>query len=149
MRLAVAANGRAPTSEILALAGTCDSLPVSEMWITEDYYERGAFAVAGAVLAVTKRLSVGIGVVNPWTRHPVLTAMETAALAEMVVVIPAALVVEADPELFLVLRQAHFQRLAGDLRAVDPLAVGLEQQGECVVGLGRQGQVLRMDGQAL
>src|SRR3981081_3139858 len=83
MRLAVAANGRAPTSEILALAGTCDSLPVSEMWITEDYYERGAFAVAGAVLAVTKRLSVGIGVVNPWTRHPVLTAMETAALAEI------------------------------------------------------------------
>ena len=83
MRLAAAANGRAPTGEILALAVACDSLPVSEMWITEDYYERGAFAVAGAVLAVTKRLSVGIGVVNPWTRHPVLTAMETAALAEI------------------------------------------------------------------
>jgi 5,10-methylenetetrahydromethanopterin reductase len=83
MRLAVAANGHAPAGETLALARACDALPVSEMWITEDYYERGAFSVAGAVLAVTTRLAVGIGVVNPWTRHPVLTAMETAALAEI------------------------------------------------------------------
>jgi 5,10-methylenetetrahydromethanopterin reductase len=83
MRLAVAANGRAPTSEVLALARACDSLPVAEMWITEDYFERGAFAVAGAALAVTQRLRVGLGVVNPWTRHPVLTAMEAAALAEI------------------------------------------------------------------
>jgi 5,10-methylenetetrahydromethanopterin reductase len=83
MRLAVAANGRAPIDEVLDLARTCDSLPVSEIWLTEDYFERGAFAVAGAALAVTQRVRVGIGVVNPWTRHPVLTAMETAALAEI------------------------------------------------------------------
>ncbi|HXP56232.1 MAG TPA: LLM class flavin-dependent oxidoreductase [Streptosporangiaceae bacterium] len=83
MRLSVAANGRAPAGEVLALARACDSLPVAEMWITEDYFERGAFAVAGAVLAATQRVRVGIGVVNPWTRHPVLTAMEAAALAEI------------------------------------------------------------------
>lgn len=83
MRLSVAANGHAPTGEVLALAHACDALTVGELWITEDYCERGAFAVAGAVLAVTSRLTVGIGVVNPWTRHPVLTAMETAALAEI------------------------------------------------------------------
>jgi len=83
MRLAVAANGRAPAAEVLALARACDALPVADMWLTEDYFERGAFAVAGAVLAVTQRIRVGIGVVNPWTRHPVLTAMETAALAEI------------------------------------------------------------------
>jgi 5,10-methylenetetrahydromethanopterin reductase len=83
MRLAVAASGASPSTDVLELARACDGLAVDELWLTEDYYERGAFALAGAVLASTSRLSVGIGVVNPWTRHPVLIAMEAAALAEI------------------------------------------------------------------
>lgn len=55
----------------------------AEVWLTEDYCERGAFAVAGAVAAATERVRVGLGVVNPWTRHPLLTAMEFAALDEL------------------------------------------------------------------
>ena len=51
--------------------------------MTEDYCERGAFALAGALAAATSRMTIGIGVVNPWTRHSMLTAMETAALAEL------------------------------------------------------------------
>lgn len=50
-------------------------------WIIEDYFHPGAFALAGAVAAATDRLTVGLGVVNPYTRHPALLAMETAALA--------------------------------------------------------------------
>lgn len=83
MRLAVAASGKQPTRSVLALARICEDQGIDELWLTEDYFERGAFAVAGAVLATTSRITVGIGVVNPWTRHPVLTAMETAALAEI------------------------------------------------------------------
>ena len=33
---------------------------------------RGAFALAGAVAAVTERTIVGLGVVNPYTQHPTL-----------------------------------------------------------------------------
>ena len=56
---------------------------VADVWLTEDYFERGAFALAGAVAARTSRVRVGIGVVNPWTRHPALIAMEFATLDEI------------------------------------------------------------------
>src|SRR6185503_9287560 len=47
----------------------------------EDYFHPGACALAGAAAAVTDRIVIGLGVVNPYTRHPALVAMETAALA--------------------------------------------------------------------
>jgi 5,10-methylenetetrahydromethanopterin reductase len=53
------------------------------LWIIEDYFHPGAFALAGAVAAATSEIGIGLGVVNPYTRHPALLAMETAALAGM------------------------------------------------------------------
>ena len=49
-------------------------------WISEDYFNGGAMATAGALAAVTSRIELGVGVVNPYTRTPVLTAMEAAAV---------------------------------------------------------------------
>src|ERR687897_833118 len=40
-----------------------------------------AFSAARAAATITKRIVIGLGVVNPYTRHPALVAMETAALA--------------------------------------------------------------------
>jgi 5,10-methylenetetrahydromethanopterin reductase len=54
---------------------------LGSLWIIEDYFHPGAFALAGAAAAVTERIGIGLGVVNPYTRHPALLAMETAALA--------------------------------------------------------------------
>ncbi len=51
------------------------------VWIIEDYFHPGAFALAGAAAVATERIGIGLGVVNPYTRHPALLAMETAALA--------------------------------------------------------------------
>jgi 5,10-methylenetetrahydromethanopterin reductase len=83
VKLALALSGKRDTSDAVAMARMAETLGFAEIWITEDYCERGAFAVAGAVLASTSDVTVGIGVVNPWTRHSVVTAMETAALAEL------------------------------------------------------------------
>ncbi len=47
----------------------------------EDYFQTSAFALAGAAAAVTARIGLGLAVVNPYTRHPALLAMETATLA--------------------------------------------------------------------
>ncbi|UOY02871.1 LLM class flavin-dependent oxidoreductase [Blastococcus sp. PRF04-17] len=67
----------------MAIAVEAEHLGVEEVWVSEDYCERGAFALAGAVAQATSRVRVGLGVVNPWTRHPVLLAMEFAALDEL------------------------------------------------------------------
>src|SRR5262245_6529811 len=54
---------------------------LGSLWISEDHFHPGAYALAAAAAAVTERITIGLGVVNPYTRHPALVAMETSALA--------------------------------------------------------------------
>lgn len=65
----------------VAWARAAEGAGLGSVWIIEDYFHPGAFALAGAAGAVTERIAIGLGVVNPYTRHPALLAMETAALA--------------------------------------------------------------------
>lgn len=83
MRLGIAPSGRRSAADAVTLARLAEEAGLDEVWVSEDYLERGAFAVAGAMAAVTSRASVGIGVINPWTRHVALAAMETHALDEI------------------------------------------------------------------
>jgi 5,10-methylenetetrahydromethanopterin reductase len=83
MRLGYAASADAPAPVAVASARAAEEAGFHEVWLPEDYCERGVFAIAGAVAALTDRIQIGIGVINPWTRHPVLTAMETAGLDEL------------------------------------------------------------------
>jgi 5,10-methylenetetrahydromethanopterin reductase len=70
--------------EMLSLAKCGEEHGFKSFWVGEDYYWRGAFTVAATIAAHTHSIQVGLGVVNPHTRHPVLIAMETAALSEAV-----------------------------------------------------------------
>jgi alkanesulfonate monooxygenase SsuD/methylene tetrahydromethanopterin reductase-like flavin-dependent oxidoreductase (luciferase family) len=54
---------------------------LGSVWFIEDYFQPGAYALAGAAAAVTERVAIGLGVVNPFTRHPAVLAMETGTLA--------------------------------------------------------------------
>lgn len=83
MRIAFAPAGRRDARTAVDLARRAERAGFAEVWLSEDYLERGAFAVAGAVAAATERVTVGLGVINPWTRHVALTAMECAALDEV------------------------------------------------------------------
>lgn len=83
MRTGYAPSGSRSTVESVAVAQAVERAGFDEVWLAEDYFERGAFAVAAALAATTERIGIGIGVVNPWTRHPVLTAMEFAAVDEL------------------------------------------------------------------
>lgn len=83
MKLGVAISGRRSGADVVAAARLAEQRGLAELWITEDYCEHGAFALAGAVAASTQRIRIGIGVVNPWTRHPALTAMEFTGFDEV------------------------------------------------------------------
>ena len=52
-------------------------------WVPEDPFYRGAFTVASAIACGTSKIKIGLGIVNPYLRHPALTAMEFAALDEL------------------------------------------------------------------
>ncbi len=77
----VALLGHEAPRHAVAWARAAERVGLGSLWIVEDYYHPGAYALAGAVAAATERVAIGLGVVNPYTRHPALLAMETAALA--------------------------------------------------------------------
>jgi len=79
--LGVALMGARAPSRSTEWARAAERAGLGSIWIIEDYFHPGAFTLAGAVAAATERITLGLGVVNPYTRHPAVLAMETAALA--------------------------------------------------------------------
>ena len=81
-RLGLALSNEIPVAETVALARRAEELGLSEVWLPESSHGRGLFTVAASVAAATSRVKIGIGIVNPFWRHPSLIAMEAAALDE-------------------------------------------------------------------
>src|SRR3954464_11502214 len=56
---------------------------LESVWFHDSYFERDAVTYATAVASQVAELKVGLGALNPFTRHPVLIAMTVSALDEM------------------------------------------------------------------
>lgn len=50
------------------------------LWVTERYFHEETFSLLGFLAAVTQNIKLGLGVANPYTRHPALLAMASATL---------------------------------------------------------------------
>ena len=81
--LGVALMGHGVPGRGVEWARAAEHAGVGSVWVMEDYFRPGAYALAAAAAAVTVRAAIGIGVVTPFTRHPALLAMETATLASI------------------------------------------------------------------
>jgi 5,10-methylenetetrahydromethanopterin reductase len=81
-RLGLALSNEVPVATTVALARQAEELGISEVWLPESSHGRGVFTVAATVAAATRAIKIGIGVVNPFWRHPSVIAMEAAALDE-------------------------------------------------------------------
>jgi 5,10-methylenetetrahydromethanopterin reductase len=77
----LALAGRHVPGHVVEWSRAAEQAGLGSVWIIEDYFQPGAYALAAAAATATERVAVGLGVVNPYTRHPALIAMETAALA--------------------------------------------------------------------
>jgi 5,10-methylenetetrahydromethanopterin reductase len=65
------------------LASEADELGFDSIWFAENPYERGVLPTIGACAVKTERIKIGVGVFNPFNRHPSLMAMEIGALDEL------------------------------------------------------------------
>ncbi len=83
LRLGLSLSNEAPVRETVALAVEAERLGLDEVWLPESGHGRGVFSVATAVALATRTIRLGIGVVNPFWRHPSVIAMEAAALDEI------------------------------------------------------------------
>ncbi len=81
--LGVAMTGVFPVSEAVELAKVAEASGLGSAWFAEDYFFRGGIPYMAAAAMATKKIRLGLGVVNPYSRHPALIAMEFATLDEM------------------------------------------------------------------
>lgn len=75
-------GGQSPAASV-ELAGAADRAGFRTVWFAENPFGRGVLPAMAACAAATRRVRLGIGVFNPFNRHPTLIAMETAALDEL------------------------------------------------------------------
>lgn len=68
--------------DVGTVAAEAERLGYGELWLAEDYFHLGGIASVASALASTQTIPVGLGVVAAAARHPAVTAMEFATLAE-------------------------------------------------------------------
>jgi 5,10-methylenetetrahydromethanopterin reductase len=69
--------------DCIALAACAEASGFASLWFAENPFNRGVLPAAAACAAATERVGIGIGVLNPYNRHPTLIAMEIGALDQL------------------------------------------------------------------
>jgi 5,10-methylenetetrahydromethanopterin reductase len=82
-RLGLRLHGEMSPRACVDLAKLAERCGFAGLWFAENPFARGALPAAAACAVATRRLAIGIGVVNPYNRHPTLIAMEAGALDEL------------------------------------------------------------------
>jgi 5,10-methylenetetrahydromethanopterin reductase len=73
----------APVRLLVEIAREMEDLGYSTLWANDERLERDVYTVLGVIATHTRRLRLGPGVTNPYSRHPALTAVAVATLDEI------------------------------------------------------------------
>jgi 5,10-methylenetetrahydromethanopterin reductase len=123
-------------------ARLAEKLEFGTCWVPEDYFFRGAFTIASAMACSTSRIRIGLGVVNPFTRHPALIAMEFAALTELA---PARTILGIGAGVSTWIDQMHLDRSAPGLAIREAVQIIRRiMRGEKVTSAGKVFQTDRV-----
>ncbi len=82
-RLGIRLHGGLPPQRCVELAVAAEAHGFGSVWFAENPLERGALPALAACAAATSRIELGIGVWNPFLRHPAQIAMDASALDEL------------------------------------------------------------------
>jgi 1,4-dihydroxy-2-naphthoate octaprenyltransferase len=74
---------RGEVSDVLAWAEEARGRGIDSIWVHDSYFERDAVTYGSALAANVDGIRIGLGALNPFTRHPVVLAMTVSALDEM------------------------------------------------------------------
>jgi 5,10-methylenetetrahydromethanopterin reductase len=82
-RLGIRLHGGLASQRCVELAVAAEAQGFASAWFAENPLERGALPALAAAAAATCRIELGIGVWNPFLRHPAQIAMDAGALDEL------------------------------------------------------------------
>ena len=83
IRLGIGINSSFSPHDLLRYAKEAERVGIDEFWLAEGYHNRTSTAAAAFIGSSTNKIRLGLGVLSPYTRHPLLTAMEVATLDEI------------------------------------------------------------------
>jgi 1,4-dihydroxy-2-naphthoate polyprenyltransferase len=79
--LGLAARGN--VKDAAEWARRAEDLGLDSVWVHDSYFERDPITYLTAMGQVTRRIGLGAGALNPYTRHPVVLAMTMSALDDL------------------------------------------------------------------
>lgn len=82
-RLGIRLHGGVAPQRCVELARAAEANGFASVWFAENPLERGALPALAACATATRRVELGIGVWNPFLRHPAQIAMDASALDEL------------------------------------------------------------------
>jgi 5,10-methylenetetrahydromethanopterin reductase len=82
-RLGIRLHGGLTPRRCVELAMAAEACGFASVWFAENPLERGTLPALAACAAATVRIELGIGVWNPFMRHPAQIAMDASALDEL------------------------------------------------------------------
>jgi 5,10-methylenetetrahydromethanopterin reductase len=83
VRTSVRLNNDLDVDTFVALAGAAEEAGFDQVWISHDLFWRSAPVLLAAAAVATERISLGIGIANPYSAHPAEIAMSAATLQEL------------------------------------------------------------------
>jgi 5,10-methylenetetrahydromethanopterin reductase len=81
--ISIRLHGAMRPAECIAMAEVAEAAGFAGIWFAENAFASGILPAAAACAMVTKRLRIGTGVFNPFSRHPTMMAMEIGAIDEL------------------------------------------------------------------
>jgi 5,10-methylenetetrahydromethanopterin reductase len=82
-RFSLRLNNDLTVAEFADLAAAADEAGFDQVWVSHDLFWRSAPVLVAAAAAVTRRIRLGIGIMNPFSAHPSELAMHAATLQEL------------------------------------------------------------------
>lgn len=82
-RVGLGLAARGSVSDVVGWVKEARRAGVDSVWIHDSYFERDAVTYAAAIASSVDGINVGLGAVNPFTRHPAVLAMTVSALDDM------------------------------------------------------------------
>ena len=81
--ISIRLHGSLLPSKCVEMAVAAEAASFASLWFAENAFARGILPSAAACAVATKRIRIGAGVFNPYSRHPTMMAMEIGALDEL------------------------------------------------------------------
>jgi 1,4-dihydroxy-2-naphthoate octaprenyltransferase len=82
-RVGIGLAARGEVREVAAWASRAEELGLDSIWVHDSYFERDPITYLSAMGMETRRIGLGAGALNPYTRHPVVVAMTMSALDDL------------------------------------------------------------------